>query len=70
MIDEPSRTSYKGYDWRPDTPDESIWLIGGRKDPCPLEDEEENIIVNAFKKTKYFQRLILPEDVRKRVAAA
>lgn len=67
MTDEPSRTSYKGYDWRPDTPDELIWLIGGDREPCPLEDEEENAIVRAFKVRKHFQRLVLPGEIRDRL---
>ncbi|TDR93359.1 HD domain-containing protein [Enterovirga rhinocerotis] len=64
MIDEPTRTSYKGYDWRPDTPNESIWLTGGGQAPRPLEDEDENAIVTAFKQKRHFPRLVLPEEVR------
>jgi hypothetical protein len=52
-----------------DSPDESIWLIGGEQDPCPLENEEDNAIVNAFRKKKYFPRLILPGDIRDRLKA-
>ncbi len=64
MVDEPSRTSYKSYNWRPDTPVDSIWLIGGGGKPIPLEDEDENEVVRAFKVKKYFRRLILPGEVR------
>jgi hypothetical protein len=67
MVDEPSRTSYKGYDWRPESPDESIWLIGGGREAAPLEDEQDNAIVSAFKARKRFHRLILPGDIREQL---
>jgi uncharacterized protein len=68
MVDEPSRTSYKKYDWMRDAPDESIWLLGGERKACPLEDEEGNALVSAFKQKTYFPRLILPDDIREQVS--
>ncbi len=32
-VDEPSRTSYKRYDWRREAGDESIWIVGGLRPP-------------------------------------
>lgn len=63
-LDEPSRTSYKGYDFNPDSPDESIWLTGAGKRDRPLEDDPDSVIVKALKGKTYFPRLIILPEVR------
>ncbi|MGK4005328.1 HD domain-containing protein [Sorangium sp. So ce1036] len=63
-VDEPGRTSYKQYDWRSEWPDESIWLVGEGPDPRPIEDNPQSRIVAALKETKYFHRLVFPEEIR------
>lgn len=63
-VDEPSRTSYKRYDWRRETPDESIWMISSDRPPCTIEDEQQTKLVSALKDTKYFHRLIFPAEIR------
>lgn len=66
-LDEPERTSYRRYDWRAERPDESIFLTGGGKKPCPIEDDKDNAIVSALRDTRYFHRLILPDFARDRL---
>jgi HD superfamily phosphohydrolase len=62
--DEPSRTSYKTYDWRPESSDDSIWLVEDDGQEHPLEADEDSTIVQAFKNKRYFPRLIVPPEVR------
>lgn len=64
-VDEPDRTSYKRYDWRSEDPDESIWLVGDRPKPAPIEEDRASKIVQGLKETKYFHRLVVPEEVRR-----
>lgn len=66
-LDEPSRTSYKGYDFNPDSPDESIWLTGSGKIDRPLEDDPDSVIVKALKGKTYFPRLIVLSEVREKL---
>lgn len=63
-VDDQSRTSYKGYDFSPESPDESIWLTGGGGQDRPLEDEPDSAIVKALKNQMHFPRLIVLEEVR------
>ncbi|WP_157944572.1 HD domain-containing protein [Mangrovicella endophytica] len=63
-VDDPSRTSYKGYNYTPESPDESIWLTGGGERDLPLEDVSNSAIVNAFKQKTYFPRLVVLPEVR------
>ncbi|MND72375.1 deoxyguanosinetriphosphate triphosphohydrolase-like protein [compost metagenome] len=67
-LDEPSRTSYKGYDFNPDSPDESIWLTGAGKRDRPLEDDPDSVIVKALKGKTYFPRLIVLNEVREKLS--
>lgn len=62
-IDEPSRTSYKLYDWRSTAPEESIWLLGGDKDAQTIENEDSELIA-GLKRKKYFHRLVFPAEIR------
>lgn len=68
-VDEPSRTSYKSYNWRGESPDESIWLTGGGKEPRPVEQDEESKLIHGLKATKHFQRLIFPTEIREALGA-
>ncbi|WP_437309612.1 HD domain-containing protein [Sorangium sp. So ce388] len=68
-VDEPDRTSYKRYDWRSESPDESIWLIGDGRDPKPIEDNPQSKIVWALKDTKYFHRLVVPAEIKSTLVA-
>ena len=63
-IDQPERTSYKRYDWRAESSEESIWMIGEGREPCPIEDDDSSRIVAGLKETRYFPRLIVPEEIR------
>lgn len=62
--DDPHRTSYKTYDWKPDSANDSIWIMedGGKAEP--LEDHGRSKIVQGLKETKYFPRLTMPKEVR------
>lgn len=62
--DEPSRTSYKKYDWKPDSWNDSIWIIEDGGSAEPLEDYERSKIVQGLKATNYFPRLMIPQEVR------
>jgi HD superfamily phosphohydrolase len=63
-IDEPTRTAYKRYNWSAESPDESIWLVGGASDPCPIEDETGSYILDGLRKQRHFSRLVVHESVR------
>jgi HD superfamily phosphohydrolase len=65
--DGPERTSYKIYDWRPESADDSIWLVDDSGEEHPLEGDHDSTIVQAFKNKRYFPRLIVPEGVRDRL---
>lgn len=62
--DGPNRTSYKTYDWKPESANESIWIMGETGEPEPLEECSQSKIVQGLKQTKYFPRLIMPYEVR------
>jgi HD superfamily phosphohydrolase len=61
-VDEPSRTSYKLYDWRTTAPDESIWIVSGQSAE-PIE-KLDNQIIGALRNKKYFHRMIFPPEIR------
>lgn len=61
--DDPSRTSYKTYDWRPDSANDSIW-INEKGLVRPLEDHGRSNIVQALKDKWYFPRLMVPKEIR------
>jgi hypothetical protein len=65
--DDPTRTSYKVYDWRPESAADSIWLVGDGIPAIPLENDENISIVQAFKQKRYFDRIIVPEEIRKKL---
>lgn len=62
--DNPSRTSYKRYDWRSTKPDESIWMVGGGQPARAIENEEQSEIVHGVRRTRFFPRLVFPEEIR------
>jgi hypothetical protein len=64
FLDEPDRTSYKRYDWRSESPDESIFLAMDGGKGTPIEENPHSKIVAALKETKYFHRLIIPEEIK------
>ncbi|ESY02732.1 hypothetical protein X755_00395 [Mesorhizobium sp. LNJC405B00] len=63
-VDDPSRTSYKGYNFTPESFDESIWLTGAGKKDQPIEEDADSAIVKALKNKHYFPRLIVLDQVR------
>lgn len=63
-VDDQSRTSYKDYDFTPESFDESIWLTGGDMPDGPLEEEPGSAIVKALKGQMHFPRLIVLDEVR------
>jgi HD superfamily phosphohydrolase len=66
LVDEPERTSYKQYDWRTEQEDESIWIVG-LPNPIPVEKYASSKIVQGLKDTRYFPRLIVIDEVRKKL---
>lgn len=66
-VDDPSRVSYKGYDWGNEAADESVWLTGGGKKELPLEAKGESAIVDALRGRMYLPRLIVPSVVREKL---
>ncbi|NWG26338.1 MAG: HD domain-containing protein [Pseudorhodoplanes sp.] len=65
--DDPTRTSYKVYDWRPESTADSIWLVAEDGSATPLENDEKSPIVQAFKGKRYFDRIIVPPEVRRKL---
>jgi HD superfamily phosphohydrolase len=62
--DGPERTSYKAYTWKPEeSAEDSIWLIGDGE-PCPIEESQQSPIIEGLKRSRYFERLIMPDDVK------
>jgi uncharacterized protein len=64
VLDGPARTSYKMYDWKPASQANSIWLVDDSGDGNPIEDYKESRLVDGLKQTRYFERLIVPAEVR------
>lgn len=62
--DEPSRTSYKRYDWLGTKPDESIFILEDDGSHFLIEDYPRSNIAQGLKATKYFHRLVVPASVR------
>lgn len=62
-VDEPSRTSYKRYDWTSETTDESIWIIDDNEEKYPLLEHPNARVNPALKTTFYFSRLVFPEEI-------
>jgi hypothetical protein len=67
LVDQPERTSYKQYDWRTEQPDESIWIVESPHKATPVEKYESSRIVQGLKETNYFSRLIVTDEVRKKL---
>ncbi len=63
-FDSPTRTSYKRYNWKPESDSESIWLLDGNGGPLPLEDFEGSPIIQSFRKGVWPTRLFVMPDVR------
>lgn len=64
MYDDSKRTSYKTYNWKPDAPNESIWLTGGGKEDRPIESDDESGLISALRNVRRFDRLIVLDEVR------
>jgi HD superfamily phosphohydrolases len=64
LLDGPDRTSYKTYNWKPESQIESIWLTGGGKDDTPIEDGEESRMIVALKDARKFDRYLMLPEVR------
>jgi hypothetical protein len=64
IVDEPERTSYRTYSWNPESTLDSIWLVGPRIQPHPIEMDEGSRIIEGLKRTRFFPRLIVPREVR------
>lgn len=69
VLDEPQRTSYKTYNWKPKSQDDSIWLIDEKnpEESIPIENFTGRNLVNGLKETRYFSRLVMPANVREKV---
>jgi len=61
--DKPERTSYMQYNWDPEKPDESIWVVDGA-DAVPVDEYAGSRVIDGLKHTRYFPRLIVPPQVR------
>ena len=63
-VDEPFRTSYRRYDFKPEEgATESIWIIGDNRTPQPIEEEEGTRLVTALVDAFHAHRLIFPEEI-------
>jgi HD superfamily phosphohydrolase len=62
--DEPDRTGYKTYTWKPESAEESIWLVGDKMEPHPIETHTDSRVIEGLKSARVFPRLIVPEEVR------
>jgi HD superfamily phosphohydrolase len=62
--DAAERTSYKTYDWKADSANESIWIVGANGKAEPIEDHARSTIIQGLKKTRYFPRIMMPAEVR------
>lgn len=62
-IDDPTRISYRQYDWSSEAPDESIWICDRAKS-WPIEQHPGSHIIDALKRTAYFPRLIFAPEIR------
>lgn len=62
--DAPERLSYKKYDWTPESPDDSIWIIRSDGKGIPIEDDERSPVLNGLRTRKYFPRLMIPAEIR------
>ncbi len=65
--DEPSRTSYIRYDWKPEAADRSIWIIDETGAAQPIEAADHSEIVLALKKKRYFPRIAFPAEIRQKL---
>ena len=64
-VDEPTRLSYKRYDFKPEEgATESIWITGDNRSSRPIEQEEEAKFLPALMKIYHPHRLIFPEEIR------
>ena len=69
-VDEPSRTSYRRYNFKPNEgAAESIWIMGDKRDPKPIEEEEGTKLVPALINAYHAHRLIYPEEIRDELLA-
>ncbi len=66
-INEPSRTSYRRYDWRSEDPDESIWIVRKSGEPLLLEEFPGSEVVAGLRRTRSYPRLIYPPEIRERL---
>lgn len=67
MYDDSKRISYKTYNWKPDAPNESIWLTGGRRDDRPIESDDESGLISALRNVRRFDRLVVLGEVREKL---
>ena len=64
-VDEPSRTSYKRYNFKPEeSATESIWIMGDHRAPKPIEEEEGTRLIPALANAYHAHRLIYPGEIR------
>jgi hypothetical protein len=62
-VDRPERTSYKQYNWDPEKPDESIWIVDDDA-TVPVDEYAKSKIIAGLKDTRYFPRLVVPSQIR------
>lgn len=62
--DAPERTSYKPYNWKSESLSDTIWIMSQSGKSRPIEDEDTSSIIQGLKKTHYFPRLMMTEEVR------
>lgn len=67
IYDDAKRTSYKTYDWKPEAPNESIWLTGGQKEDKPIEADDESGLIAALRTTRRFDRIVVLDEVRNKL---
>ncbi len=67
ILDDPTRTSYKSYDWKAEAQNKSIWLTSNGTDEKPIEADDKSGIISALKTPRKFERLFVTENVRNKL---
>lgn len=67
IYDDAKRTSYKTYNWKPDAPNESIWLTGGGREDRPIEADDESGLIAALRNVRRFDRIVVLDEVREKL---
>lgn len=65
--DHPGRVTYAQYDWNPESPEDSIWIVRKNGNPIPLEGFKESKIADMLAEKRYSHRAIVSASCREGV---